>query len=246
MPQNALLSAKNRLYNAWENATTSICDLNSAVEIFPRNPAEVIRIEELSEMVNFSIKKPVLIFLPEKTKVEALKESTKELIIVVTGWLSFEKDQLTNTLKLTKSKKLKTYDFGTSVEYLRVDKKLKNTLNFLCSIHYDFETNKRNHPIFHAQLKSRPELIQQTMFQSYEIRNQKSDMLKTFRIPSTQHDIFSALTQFSADHLLSESIESYDKLIEIRKICDFFVSAESKSDLETEPNCMRSIRYYPD
>ena len=119
-------------------------------------------------------------------------------------------------------------------------------MNFLCSIHYDFEKNKRNHPVFHAQISNKAILIKETIFQSYRIQGDKSDMLRTFRIPSTQHDIFSVLTQISADHLLTENNQSYERLSAIRSEADFFVSAEFQSRLGIESSCMRSIRYYPD
>ena len=95
-------------------------------------------------------------------------------------------------------------------------------MKFLCSVHYDYEKHKRNHPVFHAQITNKPVLIRDTIYQSNEILMDESEMLRTFRIPSLQHDIFSAITHLSADHLLSDSDQSHERLHAIKNEADFF------------------------
>ena len=240
------MTAKNKFFNAWENVTTSICKINSAVVIIPRHPTEILRIKDLEDKVEFSIKKPIVFSIPERSKTQSLKDSTKELVVAVSGRLSFEKNISIGKLKLTESGKFKTKNFGTNVEYFRVIKGQKNVLKFLCSVHYDYEPKKINHPIFHTQLSNKPKLIYETNYRRYHIDEPEEEIFQNFRIPSTQQDIFSALVQLSSDHLLSDSEEAFERLMAIRQVSDFFVSADFKSELNTEPQCMRSIRFFPD
>ena len=243
-PQN---TARMKLFNAWTNTLSAMHAMNPKVSIYPKHPSAFLTIAESEKLVTFSVNNPIAFSIPEKTKIESQKETTNQLVVVVSGWLSFNKVISTGKLAVTTSGKFKTRDYRTYLEYYRVANEQKNQLNFLCSIHYDLELKKLNHPIFHAQFIDKPKLVYKTHYKTYLIKppNIKTT-LRTFRIPSMQHDIFSAMTQLSADHLLSESVESYERLIAIRNTCDFFVSAEFKSKLNTEPNCMRSIRFYPD
>ena len=234
-----------RLFNAWVNTINTMQAINSKVKIYPIYPSENLIIVESEKSVKFSINKPVSFLLPEKTKVESQKRSTNWLVVAVSGWISFEKEPSTGKLTITNTGKYKTKDYRTYMEYYRIHKSHKNTLKFLCSVHYDFEKIKRNHPVFHAQLTSKSVLIEKTIYKSYEILEDESEILRTFRIPCTQHDVFGALTQLSADHLLSASDHSHNQLLAIKKEVDFFISAEFQT-LNDEPNCVRSIRYYPD
>ena len=245
--QNSYNIARIRLFNAWTNTLNAMHAMNPKVSIYPNHPSAFIEIGESEKLVKFSVNNPIAFSIPEKTKIDSQKESTNQLVIVVSGWLSFNKVNSTGKLAVTTSGKFKTKDYRTYVEYYRVAKEQKNQLNFLCSIHYDLELKKLNHPIFHAQFIDKPKLIYKTNYKTYLIKPPNiKNTLRTFRIPSMQHDIFSTMTQLSADHLLSESVESYERLIAIRNTSEFFVSVEFKSKFNTEPKCIRSIRFYPD
>ena len=246
MSKNPLISAKNSFFNAWKEVTKIMTQISGNIKIDPTTPSDIFRVIDLKSEVKIFIKVPIAFTIPERTKSKNQKVKQKSLIIVLSGRVSFEKHESSESLILTDSGKFKTKNFGTNVEYYRVIKGYKNRLKFLCSVHYDFEKDKLNHPVFHAQFNNKPKLIYDTTFSNFHINVPDDDIFQNFRIPSTQHDIFSTLVQLSGDHLLSDSDEAFEKLMAIRLISDFFVSADFKSELNTEPQCMRSIRFFPD
>ena len=244
MTNRARSKSRNDWIHAWDKTVITM-KKNSNVSINPEIYDEVFHQEESKDEVKFYTKRPISFNVPERYLLNKLGNDECNIMVILEGWLTFEKNEYTNLLKLTSSGKLISSDFGTRVEYYRKNKPFG--WKFLNSIHYDYEPSFANHPVFHAQLSNRSLLYSKAGydFASLYPLSGNVELLKATRIPTFQMDIFSTLVSICADHLIPTVHNPSEKFIEIQQNCDFFVGIDNLQKNVIESNCLRSLRSYP-
>lgn len=179
---------------------------------------------------------PVVFQIPER-----LGKSQK-LYVAVEGWLSFEKAKL-------RDGPFKTRAFGTRVAYF----KEKNAdLEHVFGAHYDLDEISPGHPVFHAQLQSMGEMADQVRLLyrlTGETKNSFKPLVRNIRIPCAQMDVFSAILQMCADHLVIKGVDGdvAEEFSKMQASSNFFIGAAYRLPYISNPaasNCYRSWHWY--
>ncbi|MCQ3810828.1 MAG: hypothetical protein KTV68_09775 [Acidimicrobiia bacterium] len=174
---------------------------------------------------------PFRFYLPERAK-----RATPNLHIVIDGWIDFDG---TNDL-------LRTTHFGTRVAYVRAR---QSRFEHVYGTHYDQSKDDLGHPVFHAQIKSMKDLATGIPgCESDAFVDKVVPILSNVRTPTPQMDIFSAVEQVCADHLLWEGSEDKVRSAykELRNLCAFFKGSGHLMDrfAPDMADCCRSTHWY--
>lgn len=190
-------------------------------EIFTVTPREHIRVD-----VN-----PIRFYFPERAKRDA-----PNLHVVIAGWIEFD-----GTVDAPR-----TTEFGTRVAYFRAK---PPGFEHVYGVHYDQSKDDLGHPAFHAQISPMMELTSEIPGGAdKEPDDMVEPILSNVRTPTPQMDVFSAVQQVCADHLLWEgsSNEVRSAFTELQKHCRFFTGSGHLMDrfAPTMADCGRSTHWY--
>jgi hypothetical protein len=222
---------------AWDKLKISMQKMYQASNVRPGGAYEVFSLDERApdDEVKFNIG-PVVFNVPERVG------KGHSLFIVIKGWLSFGDGDL-RTLPL------KTKSFGTEVGYFRLK---GGGLEHVYGVHYDLDEVLPGHPVFHAQISSRMDLAP-SVRELFRLNDELTDLfvpkLPNIRIPTAQMDVFSAISQICADHLIYSGADQTvkDAFSEIQSMNSFFVGAAHRMPfLNSMPatGCYRSPHWY--
>lgn len=230
--------AQLALHNVWTDVRAAMQRMAASSDIRPADATGVFRpVDHPSGHPKFDVG-PLVFSIPERASGRAAN-----LYIVAKGWIIFapprEDDDRQTTL-----------EFGTEVGYFRLS---GDQLTHVYGAHYDMDEQLTGHPVFHGQMSSQAELanaIETEFHLPFDPENdQIAGLLRNVRTPTAQMDIFSVITQISADHLVSEA--SGDEVKEafslLRKSCDFFVGAAGRLNYlncEQAARCYRATHWY--
>ena len=227
-------SVKDRLCKAWDNSFTEMRKLGHYINANPKSGREIFLNDEKCKLdaINFKTV-PVILELPER-----LNRKSSNILVVLTGKLSFNKSTTKNQLITEK--------YSTSTEYFR---KKEGNLIFLGALHHDYDEEEQiSHPRFHSQFSNRIMRFKDSyLFKEYP----KPEECKAFnflantRIPTLQLDFFSSLLNLCADHLINDKDSRPEIFEKIYKNCNFFQSASPPHRIVENSPCIRSIHLYP-
>jgi hypothetical protein len=227
----------NQVAAAWTQMTVSMQQMYQSSNFRPGGVHEVFTLDETApdEEVKFNIG-PVVFNVPEKIG------RGQTLFIVVKGWLSFGDGDLA-------VQPLKTKSFGTEVGYFRLK---DGFLEHVYGVHYDLDEVLPGHPVFHAQLSSRTDMAQ-TVHDLFRVEGELKDFfkpkLKNIRIPTAQMDVFSAILQICADHLIYKDADAtvHKAFSDMCATNSFFLGAAHRMNYLSQPpanECYRSAHWY--
>jgi hypothetical protein len=226
-----------RIQTAWDKLTLSMQKMYFASAVRPSSAYDIFRFDSAApdDEVKFDIG-PMVFNVPERVG------RGHPLYIVVKGWLTFAGDDF-------RTGPLKTKSFGTELGYFRLK---GGTLEHVYGVHYDLEEEHPGHPVFHAQIASQMKLaipIRELFHLENEPTNLFQPKLPNIRIPTAQMDVFSAIVQLCADHLVYEGADEtvQSAFREMRTLNDFFIGAAYRmSYLNVLPatGCYRAAHWY--
>jgi hypothetical protein len=178
----------------WDNLRDNIRRVNSGLQFEPSVGYTLIQPDyenSTDDTASFKVG-PVVVNLPERGD-----HVTANLFVVADCSLSF------NAAAYRADKRLVISGYATHVGYFR---RGNTHLQHVYGVHYDFDTQRPAHPVFHAQLKSfatefEPHIREQFNV-TLEAEDRVKDMLQNVRLPSAQLDFFSLIVQLAADHLI--------------------------------------------
>lgn len=188
---NAILGA---LVAHWDNLRDNIGRVNSSIQFQPSEGYSLFQPDHersTGEVALFRVG-PVVFNLPERGD-----HLNANLFVVADCTLGFDVESYKTDKRLVSS------GYATHVGYFR---RGTSQLEHVYGVHYDFDTERPAHPVFHAQLKSfaaefEPHVREQFSI-SMEVDDRVKDMLQNVRLPSAQLDFFSLVVQLAADHLM--------------------------------------------
>lgn len=226
----------NKLRAAWDQATGSMKQIYQFCAQQPPDFHAIFRaVDGQADEVKFEIG-PVVFLIPERLG------RSHQLYVAVEGRLSFEKDKL-------RDGPLKTRAFGTRVAYF---KQKGGNLEHVFGAHYDLDELSPGHPVFHAQLQGMSEMadkVRELFRLTGETINSFQPQVRNIRIPCAQMDVFSAILQMCADHLVIKGVDGQvaDEFSKMRAKSDFFIGAAHRLPYISSPvasNCYRSWHWY--
>lgn len=223
----------------WNNAIASMRRMYPSFQLTPKDAHQIFQIDGAApdDVVKFNVG-PIIFEMPERVG------SRSHVYVVVNGWLSFGDGDL-------RQRPLRTKSFGTKIGYFR---RTGQDLEHVYGIHYDLDEELVGHPVFHGQVSSQPD-GGQTILDSYrltgEIKNNFQPKISNIRVPTAQMDVFSAILQLSADHLLHQNANTtvLDAFIKLRSDNRFFLGAAHRMPFLSAPpanGCYRSVHWYRD
>ena len=222
---------------AWDHLTVSMQKMYQGSSVRPNGAHDIFSLDESApdDEVKFNIG-PMVFNVPERVG------RGHSLFIVVKGWLSFGDGDL-------RAMPLKTKSFGTEVGYFRLK---DGVLEHVYGVHYDLDEVLPGHPVFHAQVASRMDLGA-SVRELYRVEDEIADLfnpkLRNIRIPTAQMDVFSAVIQICADHLVYKEADQtvHDAFSDVRSANAFFVGAAHRMHfLNALPatGCYRAAHWY--
>lgn len=204
----------------------------------PENGYDVFRVDRDApdDVVKLNVG-PVVFNVPERAN-----RGRSDLYVVVEGWLVFEGD-------FAGAAPLKTQSYGTNVAYF---KRRGPDLEQVYGAHYDMDEARFAHPVFHAQIGAKLDLGQAVKDQFHLDLNLVSRMgtiLANVRLPSAQMDVFAAMIQICADHLVGQhsATEVHAAFTGLRGASDFLTGAAHRLAYLNAPepaNCYQSRHWY--
>jgi hypothetical protein len=222
-----------QLSAAWSSATYNIKQMSGVV----KSTAGAVfkpgsHVDDLVEI----IVEPIVLQVPERRN-----SGKPNLYVVLTGRLAVEGPDFRAPLK--------TRTFATRVAYFR---QRHGELEHVFGIHYDMDEGRSDHPVFHAQVCPLLGLgghACEAFNLTADITNAMGPILRNVRMPSAQMDIFAAVTQVCADHLLGEGSGDVEQRAfdELRKNCDTLVGAAHRLAFlngALAAGCYRSTHWY--
>jgi hypothetical protein len=221
---------------AWEKLTLSMQKMYMASQVRPGGAHEIFLLDNSApdDEVKFKIG-PVVFNVPERVG------RGHSLYIVIKGWLSFGGN--------FRAHPLRTKSFGTELGYFRLK---GGMLEHVYGIHYDLDETLPGHPVFHGQVASQMELAT-TIRDLYRLENEATNLfqpkIRNIRIPTAQMDIFSAIVQLCADHLVYEGADDTvrEAFAEMQLLNNFFIGAAYRMAFLNAPpatECYRSAHWY--
>ena len=224
-----VLTVRKRLNTKWIAIRGIIERMNPSVDVEPSTGDELFTVRT-NEHIRVDVR-PIRFYFPERAK-----RATPNLHVIIAGWIEFD-----GTVD-----ELRTTEFGTRVAYVRAK---GSRFEHVYGTHYDQSKDDLGHPVFHAQIRSMRDLT--TGIPGCEdgtLDDKVAPILSNVRTPTPQMDVFSAVEQVCADHLLWE--ESRDEVLcaftELRKQCAFFDGSGHLMDrfVPNMADCCRSTHWY--
>jgi hypothetical protein len=180
----------------WDNLRDTIRRVNSGIQFLPSEGFTLFQpnfAESTREIASFTVG-PLVVNLPERGN-----HHTANLFVVAVCSLNF------NLFAFNQDRRLVSSGFASHVGYFR---RGNTHLQHVYGVHYDFDTQRPAHPVFHAQLKSFATQFEPHVREQFNITLEGDDlvknMLQNVRLPSAQLDFFSLIVQLVADHLMWE------------------------------------------
>lgn len=227
-----------RINTAWARAIVGMRQMEQAASVRPDNGYEVFRLDEAAgdDVVKFDVG-PVVFNVPERAN-----RGRSDLYIVVKGWLAFEGE-------FTANAPLKTRSYGTDIGYF---KRKGDVLEQVYGAHYDMDETRFGHPVFHAQIGADLDLAEAVKARFHlDLRTESrmGTILGNVRLPSAQMDVFAAMIQICADHLVGEkpADEVRKAFADLRGASDFLIGAAHRLPYLNAPepaNCYQSRHWY--
>lgn len=190
----ASLAIQTALVAHWENLRDNLRRVNSGIQFEPNDGYTIFQIDHESstgEVATFKVG-PAVINLPERGD-----HRKSDLYVVADCTLHF------SIPTFSESKRLVSVGFATHVGYFR---RGSQELQHVYGVHYDFDTERPAHPVFHAQMKSYAELFADHVKEKFGVALPLDDrvkgMLQNVRLPVAHLDFFSLVVQLAADHLM--------------------------------------------
>lgn len=237
----ANVAIQSALVNHWDSVRDNLRRVNSGIQFQPNDGYTIFQIDYASstaEVLAFKVA-PVVVNLPERGD-----RTRSDLFVVAEGSLNFNVTQYTN------SKRLVSAGFATHVGYFR---KGSQKLQHVYGVHFDFDTQRPAHPVFHAQMASFGEPFAEHVKQQFSLNLPLEDrvkgMLQNVRLPIAQLDFFSLIVQLAADHLMSEHSgdeekRAFNDLLQLdASLIGASASAPWLCDGTTTP-CHRALHWY--
>lgn len=222
-------TVKKQLNTNWHSIRGIVLRMNPFVEIGPQTGNELFTVKP-NEHIHVGVN-PIRLYVPEKAK-----HATPNLHIVIAGCIEFDGT----------SQDLRTTGFSTQVAYVRAK---QSRFEHVYGTHYDQSKDDLGHPVFHAQIKSMEDLAEGIPgCESGAFDDKVKPILSNVRTPTPQMDVFSAVEQVCADHLLWEGSEDEVRhaFKELQELCAFFKGSGHLMDRFTPAmaNCCRSTHWY--
>ena len=228
-PARRVHTVRRELNTKWNSIRGIITRMNPSVDVEPSTGSELFTVRPNGHIhVDVS---PLRFYVPERAK-----QTAPNLHVVIDGWIEF--DGTVDTLRTTQ--------FGTRVAYVRAK---GSRFQHVYGTHYDQSKDDLGHPVFHAQIKSMKDLTTGIPgCESDSLEDKVMPILSNVRTPTPQMDVFSAVEQVCADHLLWEGSQDEVRRAfkELRKHCAFFNGSGHLMDRFTPDmaKCCRSTHWY--
>lgn len=228
-PARLANSVRNRLNTKWNAIRGIVARMNSSVTVEPLTGNELFTVRT-HEHVRVDVSS-IRFYLPERAAHDA-----PNLYVVIDGWIEFDGT----------ADALRTTQFGTRVAYVRAK---RGRFEHVYGTHYDQSKDDLGHPVFHAQISSMRDLtIGIPGCENGEVVDKVLPILSNVRTPTPQMDVFSAIEQVCADHLLWEGsqCEVRRAFKDLREHCAFFTGSGHLMDRFTTAmtDCCRSTHWY--
>ena len=213
----------------WDSIRSIVERMHPSASVGPSSGNELFKVTA-DEHIRVEVS-PMRFYLPERAA-----HSVPNLHVVIDGWIEFD-----GTFE-----PLRTIEFGTRIAYVRAK---RSKFQHVYGVHYDQSKDDLGHPVFHAQIKSMERLTSGIPGCDGEtLEDMVGPILSNVRTPTPQMDVFSAIEQVCANHLLWE--ESQDDVRsafeDLREQCAFFKGSGHLMDRFTPDmaNCCRSTHWY--
>lgn len=222
-------TVQKQLNTKWTAIRGIVTRMNPSVDIEPSTGNEVFTVTP-NEHIHVHVG-PIRFYLPERAS-----RAAPNLHIVMDGWIDFD----------GAADSLRTTQFGTRVAYVRAK---HSRFEHVYGAHYDQTNDDLGHPVFHAQISSMKHLATGIPGCGNGALDDKvTPILSNVRTPTPQMDVFSAIEQVCADHLLWEGSQSdvRSAFEELRDHCAFFDGSGHLIDRFTPAmaDCGRSTHWY--
>ena len=228
-PARLAQTVRKQLNIRWDSIRGTVTRMNSAVDVETPTGTELFKITT-NEHIRVDVR-PIRFYVPERAKQHA-----PNLHVVIEGWIEFDGT----------ADELRTTQFSTRVAYVRAR---QGRFEHVYGTHYDQSEDALGHPIFHAQINPMIDLTTRIPgCDSDLLEDRVTPILSNVRTPTPQMDVFSAIEQVCADHLLWEKSQDdvRDAFEELREHCAFFDGSGHLIDRFTPAmaNCCRSTHWY--
>ena len=227
-PGRRVQTVQKQLNTKWMAIRGIVTRMNPEVDIEPSTGNEVFRVTT-DEHIRVDVS-PIRFYLPERAKQHA-----PNLHVVIDGWIEFDGT----------ADELRTTGFGTRVAYVRAK---QGQFEHVYGTHYDQSEDALGHPVFHAQINPMIDLTTRIPGCDRDMLEDKvTPILSNVRTPTPQIDVFSAIEQVCADHLLWEKSQDdvRDAFEELREHCAFFDgSGHLMGFAPAIADCCRSTHWY--
>jgi len=228
-PARRAKTVEKLLNTNWNSIRGIVTRMNPSVSVAPTSGNEIFRVtpnEHISVKVN-----PIRFYLPERAKRDA-----PNLHVVIDGWIEFDCTE----------DALRTTQFSTRVAYVRAK---QSQFEHVYGAHYDQSKDDLGHPVFHAQISSMKDLTTGIPgCESDALDDKVAPILSNVRTPTPQMDVFSAVEQVCADHLLWEGSQKDVRRAfkDLRKHCAFFTGSGHLMNrfAPAMADCCRSTHWY--
>ena len=228
-PARRVHTVRNRLYTRWNSILGTVTRMNPSVAVETPTGNELFKVTT-NEHIRVDVS-PIRFYLPERAKRHA-----PNLYVVIDGWIEFD-----GTVD-----ELRTTQFGTRVAYVRTK---QSGFEHVYGTHYDQSKDDLGHPVFHAQISSMKDLTTGIPgCESDALDDKVVPILSNVRTPTPQMDVFSAVEQVCADHLLWEGSKNEVRRAfeDLREHCAFFEGSGHLMDrfAPAMADCCRSTHWY--
>jgi len=228
-PERIAKGVEKLLNIKWDKIRGIVTRMNPSVTVNPQMGNELFTVTP-NQHIHVDVN-PIRFYVPEKAK-----RVTPNLHIVIAGCIEFDGT----------SEDLRTTRFSTQVAYVRAK---QSRFEHVYGTHYDQSLDDLGHPVFHAQISSMIDLTSSIPgCESGAVVDKVGPILSNVRTPTPQMDVFSAVLQICADHLLWRDSEegvrhAFDDL---REHCAFFTGSGHLMNRFTPAmaECCRSTHWY--
>ena len=228
-PARRAHTVRHQLNTKWNTIRGIVTRMNPSVAVEPPTGNELFTVTT-NEHIRVDVS-PIRFYLPERAA-----RTTPNLHVVIDGWIEFD-----GTVDA-----LRTTQFGTRVAYVRAK---QSRFEHVYGTHYDQSKDDLGHPVFHAQISSMKDLTTGIPgCESGALDDKVVPILSNVRTPTPQMDVFSAVEQVCADHLLWEGSQDEVRRAfeELREHCAFFTGSGHLMDrfAPAMADCCRSTHWY--
>jgi hypothetical protein len=235
------IAIQNALVSHWDSLRDNLRRVHSGIQFHPDNGYAILQPDYVSstdKVATFKVG-PIVINLPERGD-----NWKSDLFVVADCTLHF------CIPTFSESKRLVSVGFATQVGYFRRGSK---ELQHVYGVHYDYDTERPAHPVFHAQMKSFAEPFADYVKEQFglvlPLDDRVKGVLQNVRLPIAHLDFFSLVVQLAADHLMWEDSghEERSAFDDILRLDSGIVGASASAPWLCEGAaipCHRAIHWY--